>query len=144
MTTVRDAMTPGVETVEPSQPLREAAELMKLGDFGSVPVVENGRLVGVLTDRDIVVRAVAQGLDPSSAQVGEVASTGPVTVEPDQDLAEALRLMAQHRVRRLPVVDDGKLVGVLSQADVALEGKDKEVGEVVQEISQPTSTPRER
>lgn len=143
MTTVRDAMTPGVETVEPSQALREAAKLMKSGDFGSVPVVENGRLVGMLTDRDIVVRAVAQGLDPSSAQVGEVASTSPITVEPDQDLAEALRLMAQHRVRRLPVVDDGKLVGVLSQADVALEGKDKEVGEVVQEISQPTSTPRE-
>ena len=143
MTTVRDAMTPGVETVEPSQPLLDAAKLMKSGDFGSVPVVENGRLVGVLTDRDIVVRAVAQGLDPSSARVGEVASTGPVTVEPDQDLAEALRLMAQHRVRRLPVVDDGKLVGVLSQADVALEGRDKEVGDVVQEISQPTSTPRE-
>jgi CBS domain-containing protein len=143
MTTVRDAMTPGVETVEPSQPLREAAKLMKAGDFGSVPVVEDGRLLGVLTDRDIVVRAVAQGLDTSTAQVGEVASTGPVTVEPDKDLAEALHLMAQHRVRRLPVVDDGKLVGVLSQADVALEGKDKEVGEVVHEISQPTSTSRE-
>jgi CBS domain-containing protein len=136
-------MTPGVETVEPTQALREAAKLMKSGDFGSVPVVEDGRLVGMLTDRDIVVRAVAQGLDPSSAQVGEVASTGPITVEPDQDLAEALRLMAQHRVRRLPVVDDGKLVGVLSQADIALEGKDKEVGEVVHEISQPTSTSRE-
>lgn len=143
MTTVRDAMTPGVETVEPSQPLLDAARLMKTGDFGSVPVVENGRLVGVLTDRDIVVRAVAQGLDPNSAQVGEIASTGPVTVEPDQDLAEALRLMAAHRVRRLPVVDEGRLVGVLSQADVALEGNDKEVGDVVQEISQPTSTPRE-
>ena len=143
MTTVRDAMTPGVETVEPSQRLRDAARLMKAGDFGSVPVVENGRLVGVLTDRDIVVRAVAQGLDPTSAQVGEVASTGPVTVGPDEDLAEALRLMAQHRVRRLPVVDDGMLVGVLSQADVALEAKDKEIGEVVQEISQPTSTSRE-
>lgn len=143
MTTVRDAMTPGVETVEPSQPLLEAARLMETGDFGSVPVVENGRLVGVLTDRDIVVRAVALGLDPNSARVGEIASKGPITVEPDQDLAEALRLMAQHRVRRLPVVDDGKLVGVLSQADVALEGRDKEVGDAVQEISQPTSTPRE-
>ena len=84
MTTVREAMTPGVETVSPSQPLREAAKLMKTGDFGSLPVVENGRLVGVVTDRDIVVRAVAQGLDTSSAQVGEVASTGPITVEPDR------------------------------------------------------------
>jgi CBS domain-containing protein len=143
MTTVRDAMTPGVETVSPSQPLREAAKLMKRGDFGSIPVVENGRLVGVVTDRDIVVRAVAQGLDTSSAQVREVASTGPVTVEPNQDLDEALRLMAQHRVRRLPVVEGEMLVGVLSQADVALESRDSKTGDLVQEISQPTSTPRD-
>jgi CBS domain-containing protein len=144
MTMVRDAMTPGVDAVSPSQPLRDAAQLMKVGDFGSVPVVEGGRVIGMLTDRDIVVRAVAQGLNPDTAQVGEIASTGPVTVTVDQDLDEALALMARHRVRRLPVVDDGnKLVGVLSQADVALEAKEKQTGEVVQEISQPTSTPRE-
>ena len=143
MTTVRDAMTPGVETVSPSQPLREAAKLMKRGDFGSLPVVEDGRLVGVVTDRDIVVRAVAQGLDTSSAQVGEVASTGPITVQPDQDLDEALLLMAQHRIRRLPVVEGETLVGVLSQADVALEAKDRQTGDLVQEISQPTSTSHE-
>lgn len=143
MTTVRECMTPGVETVAPSQPLREAAKLMKRGDFGSVPVVEDGRLVGVLTDRDIVVRAVAQGLDTSAAQVGEVASTGPVTVTPDQPLDEALRLMAQHRVRRLPVVEGETLVGVLSQADIAMEAKDSATGDLVQEISQPTSTARD-
>lgn len=143
MTTVRDAMTPGVETVTPSQPLRDAAKLMKSGDFGSVPVVEDGRLIGVLTDRDIVVRAVAQGLDTTSAQVGEVVSTGPITIEPDQDLDEALVLMARHRIRRLPVVEEGTLVGVLSQADIALEMKDKETGDLVHEISQPTSTSRE-
>lgn len=143
MTTVRDAMTPGVETVTPSQPLRDAAKLMKSGDFGSVPVVEDGRLVGVLTDRDIVVRAVAQGIDTTAAQVGEVLSTGPVTVEPDQELDEALVLMARHRIRRLPVVEQGTLVGVLSQADVALEMKDKEAGNLLQEISEPTSTSRD-
>ena len=143
MTTVRDAMTPGVETVSPSQPLRDAAKLMKSGDFGSIPVVEDGRLIGVLTDRDIVVRAVAQGLDTTSAQVGEVISTGPVTIEPDQDLDEALVLMARHRVRRLPVVEQGTLVGVISQADIALEAKDRQTGDLVQEISQPTSTSRE-
>ena len=143
MTTVRDAMTPGVETVTPSQPLREAAKLMKTGDFGSVPVVEDGRLVGVLTDRDIVVRAVAQGLDTTAAQVGEVLSTGPVTVEPDQDLDEALVLMARQRIRRLPVVEQGTLVGVLSQADVALGTKEKEAGNLLQEISEPTSTSRD-
>ena len=122
----------------------EGLQLMKVGDFGSVPVVEGGRLIGMLTDRDIVVRAVAQGLDPDTAQVGEIASTEPVTVTPDQELYDALTLMARHKVRRLPVVDDGnRLVGVLSQADVALEVKEKRTGEVVQEISQPTSTPRE-
>ena len=143
MTAVRDAMTPGVETVTPSQPLREAAKLMKQGDFGSLPVVDHGRLVGVLTDRDIVVRAVAKGLDTNAAQVGEVASTGPITVQPDQDLDEALRLMAKHQVRRLPVVEGEMLVGVLSQADVALEAKDSTTGDMVQEISQPTSTSRD-
>lgn len=143
MTTVRELMTPGVETVSPSQPLREAAQMMKAGDFGSMPVVEGDRLVGVLTDRDIVVRAVAAGLDTSSTRVSEVASREPVVVAADQDLDAALELMAEHRVRRLPVVDDGRLVGVLSQADVALEAKEKQTGEVLQEISQPSSTPRE-
>lgn len=116
MTTVRELMTPGVETVSPSQPLREAAQMMKAGDFGSMPVVEGDRLVGVLTDRDIVVRAVAAGLDTSSTRVSEVASREPVVVAADQDLDEALELMAEHRVRRLPVVDDGRLVGVVSRA----------------------------
>lgn len=144
MTTVRDSMTTGVDAVSPSQPVRDAAQLMKIGNFGSVPVVEGGRVIGMLTDRDIVVQAVAEGLDPNTVQVGEIASTGPVTVSADEDLDEALTLMARHKVRRLPVVGDGnKLVGVLSQADVALEAKEKQTGEVVREISQPTSTSRE-
>ena len=142
MTTVRDAMTQDVETVSPSQPIRDAAKLMKAGDFGSIPVVEDGQLIGVVTDRDIVVRAVAQGLDTASAQVGEVASTGPVTVDPNEDLGEALALMARHRIRRLPVVEQGAVVGVLSQADIALEAKDAVTGDLVHEISQPTPTSR--
>jgi len=139
-TTVREVMTPGVETTSPTQLLRDAAQKMKKGDFGAMPVVDDGRLVGMLTDRDIVVRAVAEGLDTATARVSDVASSDPVVVTPEQELDEALRLMAQHRVRRLPVVNDGRLVGVLSQADVALEAKEKQTGEVVQEISQPTST----
>ena len=143
-TTVREAMTPGVETAWASQPLEDAARMMKAGDFGSLPVVDEGRLVGMLTDRDIVVRAVAEGVDTRAAQVGDVASRDPVSVEPDQDLDEARELMARHRIRRLPVVEDGRLVGVLSQADIALESSEKKTGEVVQEISQPTSTAREK
>ena len=140
---VRDVMTPSVRTVSPTQSLVEAAEVMKGEDVGSVPVVEEGRLTGILTDRDIVTRAVAERRDPQSVRVNEVASRELVTVEPEQDLDEALALMARHQVRRLPVVEQGQLVGMLAQADVALEAKGKQVGETVEEISKPTSTERE-
>jgi CBS domain-containing protein len=143
MTAVRDIMTPGVETVTSSQTLQSAARLMQHGDFGSVPVVDDGLLVGILTDRDIVARAVAEGLDTTSIEVGRVATRDPVTTGPDEDLDDALELMAIHRLRRLPVVDDGRLVGIVSQADVALDAKARKTGEMVQEISQPTSVPRE-
>ena len=142
MTTVAEVMTPGVESTTSSQALRDAARIMREGDFGSMPVVDEGRLVGVLTDRDIVVRGVAEGLDPTVCRVGDVASRDPVTVTPDQDLDEAMELMAHHRVRRLPVVSDGRLVGVISQADVALGAKESKTGKVVEEISQPTSVAR--
>jgi CBS domain-containing protein len=144
MTTVADVMTPGVESITSSDALRDAAKTMRDGDFGSMPVVDDGRLVGMLTDRDIVVRGVAEGLDPTACRVADVASREVVTVAPDQDLDEAMDLMAQHRVRRLPVVEAGRLVGVVSQADVALEAKEKKTGAVVQEISEPSSVPRER
>jgi CBS domain-containing protein len=140
---VRDVMTPGVRTVSPSQSLAEAAEVMKGEDVGSVPVVEEGRLAGIVTDRDIVIRAVAERRDPQTVKVDEVASRELVTVEPEQDMDEALALMARHQVRRLPVVEAGRLVGMLAQADVALEAKEKQVGETVEEISKPTSTERE-
>jgi CBS domain-containing protein len=142
-TKVRNAMTPGVRAVAPTDSVTEAAQAMKEQDVGSLPVVEGARLVGIVTDRDIVVRAVAEGVDPRTATVGEVTSGDLVTVEPDEDLDDALKLMAQHRIRRLPVVEDGRLVGVVAQADVALEANDKDAGEMLAEISQPSSTPRE-
>jgi CBS domain-containing protein len=137
---VREVMTPGVRTVSPSQSLAEAAQLMKSEDVGSVPVVEEDRLVGIVTDRDIVTRAVAERRDPQTVTVDEIASRDLVTVEPEQDLDEALALMARHQVRRLPVVEEGRLVGMLAQADLALEAKEKTVGETVEEISKPSST----
>jgi len=143
MTRLADVLTPGVETTTSSEALRDAARTMRKGDFGAMPVVDDGRLVGMLTDRDIVVRAVAEGLDPMSARVGDVASPSPVAVAPDQDLDEAMELMAEYRVRRLPVVDGERLVGVVSQADVALEANEKKTGSVVQEISEPSTVPRE-
>ena len=140
---VREVMTPGVRTVSPSQSLAEAAEAMRVEDVGSVPVVEAGRLTGIVTDRDIVTRAVAERRDPQTVMVDEIATRELVTVEAEQDLDEALALMAKHQVRRLPVVEEGRLVGMLAQADVALMAKERKAGETVEQISQATSTERE-
>lgn len=136
---VFEAMTPHVRSATPGQPLGEAAAMMKEDDVGSVPVVEAGSLVGIVTDRDIVLRSVAVGRDPFSLTVGEVASREIVTVEPEDDLGDALKLMAKHQVRRLPVVEGGRLVGMLAQADVALEASEKHAGEMLEQISQPAS-----
>lgn len=136
--TMREAMTASVSSVSPSQSLADAAEVMKRTDVGSVPVVDEGRLVGIVTDRDIVTRAVAEQRNPQVVRVEEIASHELVTVEPEQDLDEALALMARHKVRRLPVLEEGRLVGMLAQADLALEAKDNKVGKMVEQISQPT------
>jgi CBS domain-containing protein len=137
---VNDVMTPTVRSVTLGQSLTEAAEMMKENDVGSLPVVDDDRrLMGILTDRDIVLRAVAERVDPQSVKAGDVASRELVTVEPEEDLDEALRLMAEHQVRRLPVVEDGRLVGMLAQADAALEAKEKKAGEMLADVSQPST-----
>ena len=133
---VREVMTQNPRTVDAGSPVVEAARLMKEEDVGSVPVLENGRLTGTLTDRDIVLRIVAEGRDPQTTKVVEVASSDLVTIDPQQNLDEALRMMATHQVRRLPVVEeDGQLVGILAQADAAREASEKKVGETVEAIS---------
>jgi CBS domain-containing protein len=133
---VQDVMTSNPCTIDADKPVAYAAKMMKQENVGIAPIVEGNRLVGTLTDRDIVVRVVAEGKDPQRISAREVASTAPVTVDPQQDLDEALRLMATHQVRRLPVVEeDGRVVGVLAQADVAEEAKAKKTGELVEEIS---------
>src|SRR4051794_10321983 len=107
---IRDLMTSNPKVVGPDKPVAEAAKLMKQADVGIVPIVDDqNRLVGTITDRDITLRVVAEEKDPKSTTVSEIASQDLVTVDPQQDLDEALRLMAQHQVRRLPVVEeDGK------------------------------------
>jgi CBS domain-containing protein len=135
---IQDVMSANPCAIEANKPVAYAAKMMKDEDVGLAPIVEGQRLVGTLTDRDIVTRVVAEGKDPQEVTAGEVASTSLVTIDPQQDLDEALGLMARHRVRRLPVVErDGRLVGVLAQADVAREGEEKQTGELVEEISQP-------
>jgi CBS domain-containing protein len=133
--TIRDAMTAKPTTIEPTTSATEAARIMKSQDVGSLPIVENDRLVGVVTDRDLAIRLVAEGKSGDTA-VGEIASKDVVTVDPQQTLEEATRLMAEHQLRRLPVCEeDGKLVGILAQADVAQSGHDTLTGETVQQIS---------
>jgi CBS domain-containing protein len=132
---LREAMTADPTTVEAGTSLEEAAQLMKSEDVGALPVVENGRLTGMITDRDIAIRGVAEG--KLEATVGEIASKDVVSIDPQQSLEEAARLMAQHQIRRLPVCEeDGRLVGIVAQADVAEIGHDALTGEVVQRISQ--------
>ncbi|OJX97992.1 MAG: hypothetical protein BGO96_13990 [Micrococcales bacterium 73-15] len=138
MTRVRDLMSPDIHVVAETDPLTATARLMRAHDVGSLPVCgQDGRLRGVLTDRDIVVGAVADDANPALTTVGSLATASVVTVEVDADLDEARRLMAGHRVRRLPVLEDGRLVGVLSQADLARHDDAAHVGVVVGEISEP-------
>ena len=134
---IRDFMTSNPCSIEADKSVSYAAKMMKDEDVGLAPIVEGERLIGTVTDRDIAIRVVAEGKDPESTTVREIASTQLVTIDPQQDLDEALRLMAQHQVRRLPVVEeDGRLVGIVAQADVAREGEDSKTGQVVEQISQ--------
>jgi CBS domain-containing protein len=134
---IRDVMTTSPQSIESSSSIVDAARLMRDGDIGSLPVVDGGKLTGVITDRDITVRVVAEGKDPQNTKVGDVLSQDLVTIDPQQDLDEALRLMARHQVRRLPVVEeDGRLVGIVAQADVAEQGDDRQTGQMVEKISE--------
>jgi CBS domain-containing protein len=135
MGSIRDVMTANPASCEPSTTVVDAARVMAQEDVGPVPIVEGGRVVGLVTDRDLVVRVLAEGRDPTSTTIGEIASADLVTVQPDSDLNEALNLMAQNQVRRLPVVEGDQLVGIVAQADVARAADEEKTGEVVQDIS---------
>ena len=134
---IAEVMSSNPCAIDADKPVAYAAKMMKDEDVGLAPVVEGDRLVGTLTDRDIVTRVVAEGKDMQTVIVREVASKDLVTIDPQEDLDEALRLMARNQVRRLAVVEeDGRLVGVVAQADVAREAKDKQTGDVVEQISE--------
>src|SRR5437870_1284640 len=133
---VQEVMTSNPCSIDSDKSVAYAAKMLRDEDVGLAPIVEGDRLVGTVTDRDIAIRVVAEGRDPESTSVQDIASTDLVTVDPEQDLDEALRLMAKNQVRRLAVVEeDGRLVGVVAQADVARHASDEKTGEVVEEIS---------
>jgi CBS domain-containing protein len=135
---VREAMTEDPRSIGPSASVVEAAQLMRDEHIGSLPITDGDTLLGMITDRDITTRVVAEAAELATTSVGDVYSQDLVSVEPDKDLEEALGLMARHQVRRLPVVQDGRLVGIVAQADIALTLREdeKKTGELVEAISE--------
>ena len=136
MAVARDLMTPDPTCVKEGQTLVEAARMMRDLDVGALPICgDDDRLKGMLTDRDIVVKCLAEGGDPNTATAGSLAQGKPVTIGADDSLDEALRVMQEHQVRRLPVIDGHDLVGMVSQADVARSLPEEAVGDLVEAIS---------
>ncbi|MEO7673362.1 MAG: CBS domain-containing protein [Pyrinomonadaceae bacterium] len=136
----REIMTGSVKTATRDMTLREVALMMRDGDMGAVPVVENGKLVGIVTDRDIVVRSIAEGRGADSS-VGEAMTTEIFSVKPDDFVFEAIRLMGDKQIRRVPVINEnGELAGIIAMADIALEMEDeREIAETLEEISSGSS-----
>ncbi|HXJ66566.1 MAG TPA: CBS domain-containing protein [Actinomycetota bacterium] len=138
---VRHAMTQSPQTARPDLTAADAGGLMKQLDVGVVPVAEDGALIGLVTDRDLVLRVVAERRDPEDVRLGDIMTRSPVTVTPDMKLSEARDLMAKHRIRRLPVMKGEELVGILSLGDVAIaDASGREVGEALEDISESDST----
>ena len=133
---VQDVMTPNPRTVELSDTIEDAARIMRDEDTGAVPVVEDDRVIGMVTDRDIVIRAVADG--DFEATIDDIVTDDVVCATPDMSTAEAAELMSEHQIRRLPVVDEAEhLVGIVSIGDLAVkEGRDSRTGETLENISE--------
>ena len=133
---IRDVMTPDPRCISPNDSITDAARIMRDEDTGAVPVVEDGRPIGILTDRDIVVRAVAEG-GQINRPVRDIVTSGVLSASPDMSTREAAELMSEHQVRRLPVVENDRLVGIVSIGDLAVkEGRDSRIGDALQHISE--------
>ena len=135
MTTARDIMTSGPDIIDAQSTVLEAAKKLANDDIGALPICENGKLKGMITDRDIVVKVLAKGGDPNTTKVIDLIQGEVVTIGADDSVEEALQTMAKHQVRRLPVIDGTDLVGIVSQADVARNLPEEKVGELVEAIS---------
>ncbi len=138
MTTARDIMTPNAECIRSHQTITEAARKMAELNVGALPICgEDDRLQGMITDRDIAVKIIAQGKDPNTCTAGELAQGEAVTIGADDGIGELMKTMGEHQVRRLPVIDGHKLVGIVAQADVARAMPDQPVGDLLDALSAP-------
>jgi CBS domain-containing protein len=135
MTTARDIMTQGVDYADSSTTVLEVAKKLASEDYGALPICDGDKLRGMITDRDIVVKVMAQGKDPATTKVIDLIQGEVVTIGADDSVEEAARTMAKHQVRRLPVIDGNKLVGMVAQADLALSDQDRLAGQTVEQIS---------
>lgn len=135
---IKELMSSNVRTISSDATIKEAADIMNTIDVGSIPVLENNRVVGIVTDRDIVLRSVAKGQDPSQ-KISSVMTKDPKVISSDTEVHEAADIMAKRQIRRLPVVDNGNLVGIVAIGDLAVEGKyEDEAGEALHDISKDT------
>lgn len=133
---IRDVMTPNPRSVTPNDSIENAARIMRDEDTGAVPVVDNGKPVGIVTDRDIVIRAVADG-GQLNRPIREIVTATVISASPDMTTREAAELMSEHQIRRLPVVENNRLVGIVSIGDLAVkEGRDSRIGDTLQHISE--------
>jgi CBS domain-containing protein len=136
---VRDIMTKSVATISPEATIKDAAQMMQRHNVGSIPVVDTNGLVGIVTDRDIVVRNIASGQDPSSTPIKNVMTSQVTTVTPDEDVNKITQMMSSRQIRRVPVVENQKLVGMVSLGDLATTGMtNMEASEALAEISKPS------
>ncbi|MBI2864661.1 MAG: CBS domain-containing protein [Chloroflexi bacterium] len=135
---VRDIMVTEFHCASPGEKLSDIAQAMKRHNVGAIPVCDNGRLIGIITDRDIAIECASSGLDPQKCEVKEFMTVSPLAVHPGLDLREAAELMGREQVRRLPVVEGGKLVGMISLGDLAFHlGDDAAVADLLRRISTP-------
>jgi CBS domain-containing protein len=133
---LKELMTGSIETCEPGTPIQKVASLMKSMEVGSIPVVEDGKLVGIVSDRDIVIRCVAEGTISGTAS--DVMTQDPVTGELNMTVEDAQKLMSEHQIRRLPIMEDGKVAGIVSLGDLAVKVYDNnKAGDALTEISKP-------
>ncbi len=138
---VKELMSKNIASVTPDTPIVEVAKIMKKMNIGSVPVCDGDKVIGILTDRDIVLRDVAMGKNVEGVTARDVMTVGISTAEPEMDIHEAARLMSDKQVRRLPVVDDDRLVGMLALGDIAVRTKlEDNAGDALSDISKPTHT----
>lgn len=137
---VKDVMTKDIAYVNPNDNVERAAQLMSEYNVGSVPVCDNGKILGIVTDRDITLRSVAKGTESKSQSVRDIMSSNPVCGSPEQDIHDAARIMSERQIRRLPIIDNGNLVGIVALGDIAVEPTlSDNAEEALKNISEPAS-----